>query len=225
MKKLQIIVILSILLLLTACQRTTTTSTTKKVINTTMTSTLNYTSLGVINYRYSIHSEIDMIIQIPNGLEVIQILKENEIIPLEYEVDYRLLLKDIRLKKELLDSYTSVGMVKYNVFTQEGYYEIRITLIDEELPYLMNHAVMNYAPDIYVTLSFDCFGGSIVEINGYNLTHDDYYIDGNTIQIDRFYISSIYINHYEMNFLVLDYVISFNDVLYSGTFTIDFNRS
>ena len=224
MKKLQIIVMLSILLLLTACQRITTTSTTKKVINTTTTSTLNYTSLGVINYRYSIHSEIDMIIQIPNGLEVIQIFKENEITSLEYEVDYMVLLKDIRLKKELFDGYTSIGMLKYNVFTKEGYYEIRITLIEEELPYLMNQAVMDYAPDIYVTLSFDCFGGSIVQFEALNLTHDDYYINGNTIQIDRFYISSIYIDHYEINFLDFDYVISYQEELYTGTYTINFNR-
>ena len=166
MKKLQIIVMLSILLLLTACQRTTTTLSTTKYVNTTTFSTLNKTFLGVINYRYSIHSDIDMIIQIPNGLEVIQILKENEIIPLEYEIDYKVLLKDIRFKKELFDSYTTVSMVKYYIYTLEGYYEIRITLIDEELPYLMNQAVMDYAPNIYVTLSFDCFGGSIVEING-----------------------------------------------------------
>jgi len=75
----------------------------------------------------------------------------------------------------------------------------------EETPYLMNQPYMKYDSDIDTLLLFDCFGG-------------------NTIQIDRFYLSSIYFNHFEIKFLVFDYVIAYQDQLFTGTYTIAYNR-
>ena len=223
MKKIQLVLILTILLLLMACQKATTTLSTK-YINTTTTSTLNYTALGVVYYQYSIHSNVDMIIQIPNNIEIIHIFQGVTFTPLERDVNYQIVLQQITLSHELFDIYTSTGSTFFTVYTPEGNYKIEIQLIDDELPYLMNYPITNYVSELYPLLSFDCFGGQIIEIQALNLTPDDYYINGNTIQIDWAYLSSIKNNHQEINFLEFDYVISYQEQQYTGTFTINFNR-
>lgn len=186
---------------------------------------MNYTALGVVNYRYSMSSDVDMIIQIPSNIEVVHIFQGITFTPLERGVDYQIVLQQISLNQALFDIYTQPVTTFFTVYTPEGNYKIDIQLIYEELPYMMNHPIANYVSGQYPLLSFDCFGGQIVEINALYMTPDDYCINGNTIQIDWAYLSSIKNNHLEINYLVFDYVISYQEELYTGTYTINFNRS
>jgi len=208
------------LTLLVGCQKTTTTTTSKKVINTTTTSTLNQTELGTVYYLYALDSTIDMMAQIPIDSPIVRIINEETEAELVVDVDYQLQTGYFILKSLYLAQFAEPILHHFRIYTSEGYYHFNLAILIIFFPYMMNVSSLDVIPETDVFLCFDLMGGTLVSVESIGISHDDYWINGNYVQIDKFYISQYFVNHPTQNFLTIYCYYTYESSTQSAHFTI-----
>ena len=122
---------------------------------------------------------------------------------------------DFYLKSNYLKSF-SIGMHEIILSTSTGNYLINLNITNSSNPYLVS-LIENYIAYIY---TFELFDGTILSIDGNNITSDDYQINDNRVLINYSFINDIFENDQEKESFNLSYSIEKGNDLFISSFTI-----
>jgi hypothetical protein len=214
MKRIIILIIALLLLALVGCNETTTTTSTTLSSSNTTASEINVLDLKV-EYQYSIHSTLDLWVQIPQDGEVLKVQSQTDLHDLVQNEDYQESDNSVTILHDYL-SGLSVGTYELTIESTVGIFEIEIEMIDTWEPYLMQVGSIYYEIGKDLTLHFELFGGSINSLSGNDITLADYTVDGYNVIIDGDYIHQMFVSTPERTALILAYTISFNSATEIG---------
>ena len=97
-----------------------------------------------------------------------------------------------------------LGNYTYEIYVSKGKFDIMITIIDTELPYITTHNTVTFN-DNDLTFTFELFGGSILSLSGNNISIADYTIIDEELVIKRAYIKNYFISNPEETVLTITY--------------------
>ncbi|MFA7725273.1 MAG: hypothetical protein WCX25_04225 [Candidatus Izemoplasmatales bacterium] len=100
-----------------------------------------------------------------------------------------------------------VGDYTYTVFTSNGFITVILTVNDNVDPYLINKSTQHYTPGEDLVLWFETFGGTVVSLNGNEITVNDYAINNGQVTIDIDYIANKFATEPQRTALILGYTI------------------
>ena len=212
MKRLFILLIALLMVALVGCKETTTTTT---ISTTSTTSTVSNTTTNpvilelLVEYQYSIHSTLDLWVQIPQDGEVLNVKSNSDSQYLVKNEDYQESDNSVTILHDYL-SGLSVGTHEFTIESTVGSFEIEIEMIDTWEPYLSQVGSIHYEVGKDLILDYELFGGLIVNLSGNDITLADYTIDGYRVIIDGDYIHQKFVSTPERTTLIIAYTISFN---------------
>lgn len=151
--------------------------------------------------NYSIHRTTDLFIyDFDEPTYVVSLISRDISIDQEdyYLDDDMLYFKSSYLQSLPLGNYT------YEIYVSKGKFDIMITIIDTELPYITTHNTVTFN-DNDLTFTFELFGGSILSLSGNNISIADYTIIDEELVIKRAYIKNYFISNPEETVLTITY--------------------
>jgi hypothetical protein len=97
-----------------------------------------------------------------------------------------------------------LGNYTFEIYVSKGKFDITITIIDTELPYITTHNTVTF-DDADLTFMFELFGGSILNLSGNDISIADYTIIDEELVIKRAYINQYFISNPEETTLSIKY--------------------
>jgi hypothetical protein len=154
-----------------------------------------------VSLNYSIHRSTDLFIyDFDEMTYVISLISRDISID---QQDYYLDDDKLYFTSDYLQSL-SLGSYTYEIYMSKGKFNITITIIDTELPYMTSHNTVTY-DDQDMTFIFELFGGSITSLSGNDISIADYTIIGEELVIKRAYINQYFISNPEETSLSIKY--------------------
>ena len=154
-----------------------------------------------VSLNYSIHRSTDLFIyDFDEMTYVISLISRDISID---QQDYYLDDDKLYFTSDYLQSL-SLGSYTYEIYVSKGKFNITITIIDTELPYMTSHNTVTY-DDQDMTFIFELFGGSITSLSGNDISIADYTIIGEELVIKRAYINQYFISNPEETSLSIKY--------------------
>lgn len=154
-----------------------------------------------VSLNYSIHRSTDLFIyDFDEMTYVISLFSRDTFIDRQ---DYYLDDDILYFSSNYLQSL-SLGSYTYEIYVSKGKFNITITIIDTELPYMTSHNTATY-DDQDMTFIFELFGGSITSLSGNDISIADYTIIGEELVIKRAYINQYFISNPEETSLSIKY--------------------
>lgn len=154
-----------------------------------------------VSLNYSIHRTTDLLTyDFDEMTYVISLISRD--ISIDQE-DYYLDDDKLYFTSDYLQSL-SLGSYTYEIYVSKGKFNITITIIDTELPYMTSHNTVTY-DDQDMTFIFELFGGSITSLSGNDISIADYTIIGEELVIKRAYINQYFISNPEETSLSIKY--------------------
>lgn len=154
-----------------------------------------------VRLNYSIHRSTDLLIyDFKESTYVVSLISRDISIDQEdYDFDDDMLyFRSSYLQSLPLGNYT------YEVYVSKGKFNITITIIDTELPYITTHNTVTF-DDSDLTFMFELFGGSILNLSGNDISIADYTIIDEELVIKRAYIKQYFISNPEETTLSIKY--------------------
>jgi hypothetical protein len=151
--------------------------------------------------NYSIHRTTDLFIyDFDEPTYVVSLISRDISIDQEdyYLDDDMLYFKSSYLQLLPLGNYT------FEIYVSKGKFDITITIIDTELPYITTHNTVTF-DDADLTFMFELFGGSILNLSGNDISIADYTIIDEELVIKRAYINQYFISNPEETTLSIKY--------------------
>jgi hypothetical protein len=154
-----------------------------------------------VSLNYSIHRSTDLFIyDFDEMTYVISLISRDISID---QQDYYLDDDKLYFTSDYLQSL-SLGSYTFEIYMSKGKFNITITIIDTELPYMTSHNTVTY-DDQDMTFIFELFGGSITSLSGNDISIADYTIIGEELVIKRAYINQYFISNPEETTLSIKY--------------------
>jgi hypothetical protein len=154
-----------------------------------------------VSLNYSIHRSTDLFIyDFDEMTYVISLISRDISID---QQDYYLDDDKLYFTSDYLQSL-SLGSYTFEIYMSKGKFNITITIIDTELPYMTSHNTVTY-DDQDMTFIFELFGGSITSLSGNDISIADYTIIGEELVIKRAYINQYFISNPEETSLSIKY--------------------
>lgn len=154
-----------------------------------------------VSLNYSIHRSTDLFIyDFDEMTYVISLISRDISID---QQDYYLDDDKLYFTSDYLQSL-SLGSYTYEIYVSKGKFNITITIIDTELPYITTHNTVTFN-DADLTFIFELFGGSILNLSGNDISIADYTIIGEELVIKRAYINQYFISNPEETSLSIKY--------------------
>lgn len=154
-----------------------------------------------VSLNYSIHRSTDLFIyDFDEMTYVISLISRDISID---QQDYYLDDDKLYFTSDYLQSL-SLGSYTYEIYVSKGKFNITITIIDTELPYITTHNTVTFN-DADLTFIFELFGGSILNLSGNDISISDYTIIGEKLVIKRAYINQYFISNPEETSLSIKY--------------------
>ncbi len=154
-----------------------------------------------VSLNYSIHRSTDLFIyDFDEMTYVISLISRDISID---QQDYYLDDDKLYFTSDYLQSL-SLGSYTFEIYMSKGKFNITITIIDTELPYMTSHNTVTY-DDQDMTFIFELFGGSITRLSGNDISIADYTIIGEELVIKRAYINQYFISNPEETSLSIKY--------------------
>lgn len=154
-----------------------------------------------VSLNYSIHRSTDLFIyDFDEMTYVISLISRDISID---QQDYYLDDDKLYFTSDYLQSL-SLGSYTYEIYVSKGKFNITITIIDTDLPYITSHNTVTYNNQD-LTFLFELFGGSITSLSGNDISIADYTIIGEELVIKRAYINQYFISNPEETSLSIKY--------------------
>ncbi|HPG43488.1 MAG TPA: hypothetical protein PLJ98_06765 [Acholeplasmataceae bacterium] len=154
-----------------------------------------------VSLNYSIHRTTDLFIYDFNEMTYMISLVSRDIF-IDRQ-DYYLDDDKLYFTSDYLQSL-SLGSYTYEIYVSKGKFNITITIIDTDLPYITSHNTVTYNNQD-LTFLFELFGGSITSLSGNDISIADYTIIGEELVIKRAYINQYFISNPEETSLSIKY--------------------
>lgn len=113
------------------------------------------------------------------------------------------------------DSIHTDTLTKFFLYTNNGLIELKVNKTENETPTIMSENSVDFMnEDLY--FEFDFAGGEFVEINGSDITTDDYELINNVLIIDQAFISNLFNEDLDRNKVILSYQLRTDDDIKIG---------
>jgi len=166
---------------------------------------------------YEIGSTDFIDIAIPYGETIAHILYNQSVYdPNQYIINNQTL----RFSAQTLENL-GFGTHLFELLTENGAYDLIIEVTLGEVPQLTSSAKVTYSEHEDLIFTFNLYDGRFDSLNGHSILPSDYLMEGQTLTLKSDFIQRIISENPEQHTLILIYILSLEDNIYSGSIEID----
>lgn len=170
--------------------------------------------IDLIQFNYSTNSSFDLIVLISESLLYIKESSTDA-----YINEYDFLENEVSIDTEYL-TLLSLGEHEFKILTFDGYYVLRINIIDTNSPYMITSQEIYTLFDKDIICSFDLFDGTIMDLTGSSITPLDFIIVDNIVIINIDYVLTQFEEDHNLFTVTLTYTLQKGDEVITGDIDI-----
>lgn len=170
-------------------------------------------------FSYNLSTNLDLDITLSNDVIVESVFSE----ALAFDnTSYTYQDGIISIGNEYLKTLSD-GFIEVLLTSENDTYNIEIEIIDDRIPQLASENEVIFQSGTNINLVFELYGGSVVQLNGNNISEIDYTIDGNSVIINTSFIDELLVSDPLRERVIISYYLENKGFITIGYLFIETN--